>query len=38
MIFVSKEDLLMVRLAINNGDEEDAIKLIEEIIEEENLI
>lgn len=38
MIFVSKEDLEMVIVAIKNGDESDAIKLIEEIIDEENLL
>ena len=37
MIFVSKEDLEMVITAIKNGDESDAIKLLEEIIEEENI-
>lgn len=37
MIFVSKEDLEQVILAISNGDYEDAIKLLEEIIEEESL-
>jgi hypothetical protein len=37
MIFVSEEDLRQVILAIENGDGEDAIKLLEEIIEEESL-
>lgn len=38
MIFISKEDLEMVKLAIQNGDGQDAIKLLDEIIEEESLI
>lgn len=38
MILVSKEDLEMVILAIKNGDESDAVKLLEEIIEEENFL
>lgn len=38
MIFVSEDDLRQVILAIQNGDGEDAIKLLEEIIEEENLM
>jgi ribosomal protein L22 len=37
MIFVSQEDLEQVILAIRNRDFEDAIKLLEEIIEEESI-
>lgn len=37
MIFVSEDDLRQVILAIQNGDGEDAIKLLEEIIKEESL-
>lgn len=38
MIFVSKTDLEMVIEAIKRGDTIDAIKLVEEIIDEENLL
>lgn len=37
MIFVSEEDLEQVILAITEGDYQDAICLLREIIEEENL-
>lgn len=37
MIFVSEEDIDMVILAIKNGDDEDAIKLLEEIKNEEKI-